>query len=525
MSTSQEPLGATGCPRCGRPTGGRCGPQGECLACWFDDLTPAERVSVRLGLYGPATKPEDDDVAVLPAIPVYPLEALPKAAQQVVAQSGLPIPLIAGALLAALTGAIGAATTVEVRANWHERAILWIPLLAPTGAGKSPAQALAMAPIRLRHDDDAPLALGDMTLEALARELGASGGAIALDLDELSQFLRGLGEYKRGGGGDRGRFLALWEGAPWSLHRVGSGGGATNKVRVRIGQPTVTIVGGMQPHLCDLLGSERDGMRARWLPHLAEMPDGAAVVPSAALAWSIAVDPLIDVRSRGRRWTLGHQALRAFDHHRREWKAQSRDGESLSVAAALVKADRHLARVALVLAEAELAHPGVGGTIREGVVERAAMIVNYSLDCWRALPEYETLSLSSRDQRLDHAITRLIAYLDQAGGEATRRELMRAHVAGARSAQVLDALLDRYDEMFPGSRATARPKRGGLPTIVVRAPKRREPLHLQTVSPLGDSEGRCGEIAYEQRELDGVTPGDTEGGDTGLGDTDQEDGA
>ena len=102
-----------------------------------------------------------------------------------------------------------------------------MPLLAPRGAGKSPAQELALASLRdhdAQLDDDhlhEEVSFGDLTLEALGRSLHGAQGAGLLDLDESSQLLRGLGEYKRGGGGDRGRILALWSGAPWKLFRVG----------------------------------------------------------------------------------------------------------------------------------------------------------------------------------------------------------------------------------------------------------------------------------------------------------------
>jgi hypothetical protein len=80
------------------------------------------------------------------------------------------------------------------------------------------------------EEDEPELLLGDSTLEALARSLKASGGAGALDLDELAVLLGGLGEYKRGRGGDRGRFLALWSGAPSTYTRVGASGKSTNAV-------------------------------------------------------------------------------------------------------------------------------------------------------------------------------------------------------------------------------------------------------------------------------------------------------
>ena len=120
--------------------------------------------------------------------------------------------------------------------------------------------------------DGTPVRLGDQTLEACARSLHAAAGAAGgIDIDELATLLRGVGEYKRGGGGDRGRFLSLWSGAPWSFDRV-AGGGKTNNVKLRISRPTLAICGGLQPPLHELLGGDDDGLRPRWLPHLAALP-------------------------------------------------------------------------------------------------------------------------------------------------------------------------------------------------------------------------------------------------------------
>jgi hypothetical protein len=230
------------------------------------------------------------DEHALGAIPEYPLTALPAAAQELVCYGervGLLPALVAGAALAALGTAIGPESEIEIFPGWRERAILWVALLAPRGAGKSPSQDLAFGPLREhdaqldeQEDVDAgqEILLGDQTIEALARSLHESQGAGALDLDELSVLLRGLGEYKRGGGGDRGRFLGLWTGAPWSLTRVGSSGKAGNAVKLRIRRPTLVLCGGLQTALHELLGSEEDGLRPRWLPHLAAMPENSGTL-------------------------------------------------------------------------------------------------------------------------------------------------------------------------------------------------------------------------------------------------------
>jgi hypothetical protein len=422
------------------------------------------------------------DPPPLGAIPAYPVAALPRPARELVEHgelTGLAVALTAGAGLAAMATAVGAAGELRVTSGWVERAILWVPLLAPRGAGKSPAQTIAFAPLRahdarLADDDDEPVLTGELTIEALARALHSTGGATGLDLDELAVLLRGFGEYKNGASGDRGRLLGLWSGVPWGFQRVG-GGKKTNAVKLRIGRPTLVVCGGLQPHLHDLLGGDEDGLRPRWLPHLAPSPlddpdfsDGAA--PGN---WSTAIGNLLAVRETQRTWTLSRPAREAFRQHRAAWKLRARSvEETASTSAALVKADIHLARVALVLAE--LDDPGAGGEIGASIIERAARIVDFTLGCWRALPENGTLALTRRDEILDRHIVRLIGWLDEHGGRATRRQLQIAKVAGCRTVADLDALLGRYSDAYPGLVQEEAPSGGrGLPTIWVESPTRR----------------------------------------------------
>jgi hypothetical protein len=469
----------------------------------------------------------DDDAGIglgLGAIPDYPVEVLPVAARSLVAcgvEAGLPAALLGGAVLAAMAAAIGPTAQIEVTPTWHERAILWIPLLAPRGAGKSPSQDLAFEPLRshdaqLGEDDDGEVLFGDTTLEALARSLHGAHGAGTVDLDELAVLLRGMGEYKRGAGGDRGRFLALWSGAPWRFTRVG-GGDKTNKVKLRVPRPTLTIVGGLQPALHELLGGEEDGLRPRWLPHLAALPDeegdlGDRRRPSD---WQMLLGQhLLPKRQEPREWKLGGSALAAFEGHRRRWKASARAGESASTSAALVKGDVHCARIALVLAEAQA--PGRGGEVEASVINRAARIVDFTIDCWRALPEQGGLALSTRDWRLDQHLERLVAWLEEHGGQASRRELQQARVAGARTASDLDALLKRYEERFPGHVTEDTPPTGGLATVIVRAP-RRVPSTNGVDS--GNTDIQAHENGRSRAKSDGVATVNTDRVNTGSGNT------
>jgi hypothetical protein len=469
-------------------------------------------------------KPEAPEHA-LGEVPMFPTDALPAAARALVRsgeKGGLPATLLGGAALGALAAAVGSGSELEVTPSWHERAILWIVLLAPAGAGKSPSQGLALAPLE-DYDEQLgeggpPVLLGDLTMEALARSFNDSGGTATLAPDELAVLLRGLGEYKRAGGGDRGRFLGLWSGRPWTYTRVGSGGKPHNQIDLRLHRPTLCIVGGLQTRLHELLGSEEDGSRPRWLPHLATMPDVDLLRSDTRhpMEWQTLLGrDLLPQRNQERVWRLDSSARAAFDRHRTAWKQQARDAAP-ALGAALVKADVHLARVALALAEAD--HPGRGGMVEADTVERAATLVRFVLDCWRAIPEQDSLGLSWRDRKLDTGVERLAEWLEgRPDGEANRRELQRAHVAGARTGSDLDALLERYEDTYPGLVTEVRPERGGLPTTVVRAPTRRPPT--PPVSPLAT----VGVPAAQSPRSDGarttVAAGDTASGDTARGDT------
>jgi hypothetical protein len=258
-----------------------------------------------------------------------------------------------------------------------------------------------------------------------------------------------------------------------------------------------------------------------WLPHLAAMPKSWGELPRAAVpaAWRLLLGrDLIPDRGKSRTWRFDDQARQIFHNQRAAWKIQAGGIETASTAAALGKADIHLWRVALVLAEAD--QPGKGGLIVGELVRRAIRIVQFTLDCWRALPEQGTLALSRRDETLDRGITRLIAWLDEHGGKATRRELQRAHVAGVRTAADLDALLERYEAAYPGSVTTMEPDQGGLPTVVVKAPRRRAiESAIVTVSPNGDTGVSATERPHEHGGIGGVATGDTDSGDTESGDT------
>ncbi|HYW88823.1 MAG TPA: hypothetical protein VFB50_13700, partial [Chloroflexota bacterium] len=137
-------------------------------------------------------------------------------------------------------------------------------------------------------------------------------------------------------------------------------------------------------------------------------------------------------------------------------------------AAALAKADVHVLRGGVVLAE--LTTPGQAADVSVEVMAAAVQVVEYTLACWRAMGSVEHLSLSRRDEALNTAIPRLVAWLERHG--PVNSDLIRRHqVAGVHTAAELKALLNRYAEMYPGVIDTTQT--GGRPATLVSPPRRR----------------------------------------------------
>ncbi|MGI8486673.1 MAG: DUF3987 domain-containing protein [Thermomicrobiales bacterium] len=89
-------------------------------------------------------------------MPPFPLETLPPNVRAFVESSAASArarrELIAAPFLALVGGAIGNQASIEVGQGWIERPVLRVSLVAPTGAGKSPALAAARLPFDRLHE-------------------------------------------------------------------------------------------------------------------------------------------------------------------------------------------------------------------------------------------------------------------------------------------------------------------------------------------------------------------------------------
>lgn len=318
------------------------------------------------------------------------------------AVGGLPPALVGGAALGTLAAVCGPAT-LKITETWTVVPCLWIPLIGPTGAAKTPSITVARRKLReldagayRRYAGEMEVWLGkpsagrgaapsdptrlvnDITIEMVARWLGAGAGHGAVDADELTDWLRGLTRYRKDGATDAARWLSMWSGQPWRYQRVGQG----RHIDILVERPVLTVCGGLQPHLLHLLGPEADGFRPRFLPHVSMTTDLTPGQGRDAPAWDAAIGKLFDATGP-RTWRLEGPARELWRDVQRRWKTAQDGPEPPAVAAALAKADEQAARIALVLAES--LDPAAGGPIPEQAMHAAVAITDYVMGVWRAM--------------------------------------------------------------------------------------------------------------------------------------------
>ena len=291
------------------PLRGPGAPSDERESVWstFLGLLPPDVAEALVGLVAaadPDQQPPDGEpwpalrLGTLPPAPGFPLHVLPSAARRLVAEAASAIgcdpSFPAVDVFAASAGAIGRSRGLNLGSNQFARASLFVAAVGAPGDGKSPAFGYATEPIR-RLDNEfmeafreakaryrealkaskkgegpsppepVPVRLGvdDTTVEALFRILAANRRGLLMMRDELSALLKGLGQYKGGGGSDRPNLLKIWSGQPFSIDRVLNEFGEP----IHIPFPMLSIVGNMTPSSLPLmvLRERDDGLLDRWL--------------------------------------------------------------------------------------------------------------------------------------------------------------------------------------------------------------------------------------------------------------------
>ncbi len=232
--------------------------------------------------------------------PRFPIEVLPPKVRAYVeaAAESIPVPveMVAVPLLGVTGALLGNRLSLALKSSYREYASLYLAIIAPPGAAKSPALKLAMwaldvlqrrameryrdelaayevdmerwktRKVEERGDKPAKPVLrhyfsSNLTLEALVGMMEHSPG-VAIIRDEILSWVRSMDQYRGGKGSDRQEFLSLWASQTIKADRKGG-------EPIYRPYPVAAVIGGVQPDYVGELHDEaqrRDGFVERLLP-------------------------------------------------------------------------------------------------------------------------------------------------------------------------------------------------------------------------------------------------------------------
>ncbi len=255
--------------------------------------TPVSIVAVR-----PASYADPVDLWAKFDPPTLPRGLLPDIIERFAFEQGTDMGAdvagIAVSALATCSAAIPDKIQLQVKRHntgWLESARFWVALVGPPSTMKSPIMAAAIRPLRTidaamarryaearatyeRLDKDQKvktpppaqtrLLLQDTTIEAAQEILKDSPDGVLCYQDELSGWFGSMDKYSGGGRGaakDRAFWLEAFNGAPYSVTRIGRGA-------VFISNLSVSLIGGIQPEPIRKLADESvdDGLLQRLTP-------------------------------------------------------------------------------------------------------------------------------------------------------------------------------------------------------------------------------------------------------------------
>jgi hypothetical protein len=458
--------------------------------------------------------PETPERPPVPEFVPFPTEALPKAAADLVragANSLQVDPAMLGPLaLAAMCAAIGNSRTIALHASWHEPAIVWITVVAPSGSGKSPALELVTRPAEKRDAEalrahrealkqhaaevaqhekamrarergagkgnltatqptapEAPVCerfiTSDVTVEALAAMLAASPRGMLLACDELAAWLN-FGRYSANGGraaSEAARWLPMHRAQPLKVDRK-------TAPPIRVERAALNVSGLVQPGVlaAALTGTDFDsGLVARLLLSMPPIPtrrwQPGGISPMVERAYSAMVEKLytLDMLEDEHRTPLP-RALALDEQASHLWGAfynalnADMAGQDERARAMLAKIECAAARLALVV---HLGRVAAGECAVANVIDSESMGRGIELAKWfRREAERVYLRLAEGDD--DREARQLLDLIRRKGGSISGRELVQSS-RSFRTVKDAEAALARLVDAGHGAWVTP-PQRG-----------------------------------------------------------------
>lgn len=238
----------------------------------------AESIGLELAEQQPVTHQTIQDESRLK----FPYDIFPESIQNYISFQVIQHEYLAASILAALSAAIGNTVVLEAMEGFMIKPILYMAIVAPPGASKTPAMRKSFEPLenydsklyeqyksslenyklelalyeKDKKKTDKPdkpnfpqTLIKDSTIEMVIKILSHNDKGCCIFADELSGFIKRMNQYKDGD--EVQKWLELWSGSPILLQRISRD---ENKVQ----EPFCSIVGGIQPGVLDYLSKEEN---------------------------------------------------------------------------------------------------------------------------------------------------------------------------------------------------------------------------------------------------------------------------
>jgi hypothetical protein len=438
------------------------------------------------------------------AVEPFPLDVLPiplrRFAEEVSKALPCPPDFIGVLMLPVLGTAIGTSRVLEVKPGWHEGCRIWSALVADPGSKKSPALDLVMLPryeqqhqfkesylkAKDKYDQDhiqyeielaewrrhlsrgeakremkpvepikpamSQIFTTDATLEALASLLQHNPRGLAFVRDELAGWALAMNQYKGGKRADRQSWLSFWNGAPVIVNRK------TQDEPIVLENPFVCVTGALPPDVLSDLADERgreDGFIHRILfgfpDPLAMQWSEASVSEMAIMDYCKVFRALVDLKGNSPNLpgviSFTPKGKKTFVDFANDLYGHLADPLlPANLRGPLSKLEGYCARLALIL---HLCRYVCQEVRHENVDERsvlgAAALVHY-FQC-HARRVYAYLQATPEDKQVMQALK----WIEKQGGQVTAREVLHHHVAGVKTADDAQYLLERLEKRGYGA--------------------------------------------------------------------------
>lgn len=245
---------------------------------WHRTIEEIEAICESLGI--DLRKPE------APAVPVdrtkFPYDVFPDQIQDYIFAQVIQHEYLAAGVLSSMSTCIGNSCTLEAMDGYIVKPIIYMAIVAPPGASKTPALKKAFAPIReqdakvfLQYSQqvkeyelnnalyeknkksaDKPAKpnlpqtlIDDSTIEMVVKILSHNDMGCCVVSDELSGFLNRMNQYKDGD--EVQKWLQMWTGEQILLQRITRG-------EDKVEKPFCNIIGGIQPGVLEVLAKQEN---------------------------------------------------------------------------------------------------------------------------------------------------------------------------------------------------------------------------------------------------------------------------